>query len=95
MQLNCEEEINSLENEIKDNGKQYIDYTEVPILPCVANALHLSFIDDKTLYRVRFTEGGVWRGTQATIREMTRKEWIYSYIDYTRACLTLNHFWNV
>ena len=94
MNLECESEINNLEADIEKKGIQFINWTEVPVLPCVAKVLNLNFITDETLWRVHYAEKGIWRGTRATIKEMTRKEWIYSYISYTRACIVLNDFWD-
>ena len=94
LELGCEKEINILEKEVEENGIQFIDFTEVPILPCVVKELGLDFITDDTLWRVRFTEKGTWRGTKETIIQMTRKEWIYSYVRYTKACKVLKAFWN-
>ena len=95
MGINCIDEINILETEISNKGTQFIDYTEIPLLPCVVKTLGLDFINDDTLWRVRTTEFGSWRGTKTIIKTMTRKEWIYAYIEYTRACISLCHYWNV
>ena len=93
MGLECENEINDLETKIEKTGRQYIDYTEIPILPCVAKVLKLDFITDETLYRVKFTENGAWRGTKVKVRLMNRKEWIYTYAKYARALITLREIW--
>ena len=88
------QEINGLEKEVEKSGEQYIDFTEIPILPCVAKIIDLPFITEETMYRVKFTERGQYRGTKETIRLMNRKEWIYAYIAYTRAQITLGELWN-
>lgn len=95
LNIDCEQEIAEVEKRISEKGRQLIDYTEVPILPCVVKALELDFITDDTLYRVRTTEKGAWRGTKAYIKKMNRKDWIYAYAKYTRACITLCEYWNV
>lgn len=95
LSMDCEDEIDELEEKVLENGKQFIDYTEVPVLPCIAKALELDFVTDETLWRVRFTEGGQWRGTQAKIKLMNRKDWIYTYVRYARACMTLKEFWEI
>lgn len=92
--LDCRQEIDNLEKEIKQNGTQYIDFTEIPVLPCVAKTLGLDFITDDTLWRVKFTEDGKYRGKEE-IRMLTRKEWIYAYLAYTRAHMTLSKLWNL
>lgn len=91
--FSCGKEIDELEAATEQAGIQFIDYTEIPILPCVAKALGMDFITEDTLYRIRFTEKGAWRGTNAVIRKMNRKDWIYTYIRYTRACMTLTELW--
>ncbi len=94
MDIDCEDEINELEKNIEKKKKQLIDYTEVPILPCVVKSLKLDFVTDDTLWRVRTTEKGAWRGS-VIMKTMSRKEWIYSYIEYTRACMNIQKYWNV
>ena len=91
--VDCIQEIDELEKRIAKSGRQYIDYTEVPILPCVAKVLGLDFINEETIYRVRFTEKGAWRGTRAVVKRMDIKEWIYTYIKYTRAAMTIREMW--
>ena len=94
LNFNCVEEIDELERQIEAEGTQYIDFTEIPILPCVAKTLNLDFVTDETLWRVKFTQYGKYRGTEHQIRMLTRKEWIYNYISYTRAQMTLCDIWN-
>lgn len=95
--LNMEviDEINYMEHEVEKKGIQYTDFTEIPVLPCVAKALGLDFITDEKLWRVKFTEKGQHRGTTHEIRLLTRKEWIYTYVAYTRAQITLRNLWNL
>lgn len=95
LDLNAIDILNDLEREMEDNGQQYIDFTEIPVLPCVAKVLGLDFITDDTLWRVKITDQGEHRGTKHEIRMMTRKEWIYAYVAYTRAQMTLGDFWNL
>lgn len=93
--INCEDELNDLEKQTEEQGIEFIDFTEIPILPCVAKTLGLKFITDETLYRVRFTDKGIYRGAEVEMRELTRKEWIYAYADYTRAQIVLKSLWNI
>lgn len=95
LNLDVIDEINSQELEAEKTGKQYHAFTEIPVLPCVAKALGLDFITDDTLWRVRFTEKGQEITSKYEIRMMTRKEWIYAYVAYTRAQMTLCDFWNL
>lgn len=103
LNLKVVDDINHIEYEAKEKGIEFIDYTEVPVLPCVAKALGLDFITDDTLWRVRFTEKGKNFGTNELgrgietyeIRMMTRKEWIYAYVAYTRSQITLKNLWNL
>ena len=94
MGIDCRKEVDALEAEVEKKGTQFISFTEVPVLPCVANALGLSFVTDETLWQVRFTEGGAWRG-KITRKGLTRKEWIYAYVEYTRACYHLSKHWQL
>lgn len=93
--LDCAQEINELEEKIREKGTHFINFTEVPILPCVAKALGLEFVTDETLWRVRTTYAGVWTGTEVTVKLMTRKEWIYSYLEYTRAAMAISKYRNL
>ena len=92
--LDCTEEINSLEIKKNAEGVQYIDFTEIPVLPCVAKTLGLKYIDDSTKYRVKFTPNGKYRGTDYYIKQVTISEWIYMYCEYTRAHMSLKKIWN-
>lgn len=94
MEISCEADLVRLEQEIEAKGRQFISFTEVPILPCVAKALGLTFVTDNTLWQVRYTEGGEWRG-KITRKGLTRKEWIYAYADYVRACYQLSRQWKL
>lgn len=89
--LNSIDKINELEKNIK---YQIIDYTEIPVLQCVADVLGIKWVNDDTTYRVKFTEKGAWRG-KANVKIVNRKEWIYMYCDYTRANITLMKMWNL
>ncbi len=91
LELNCLDHINKLE---ENQSSEIIDYTEVPILQCVADVLGVKWVNDATTYRVRFTEKGEWRG-KASIKIVNRKEWINMYCDYTRANITLLKMWNL
>lgn len=93
--LDCADEINELERKVKEKGTHFINFTEVPILPCVAKTLGLEFVTDETLWRVRTTYAGAWNGTAITVKLMTRKEWIYSYLEYTRAAMTISRYRNL
>ena len=88
------EDINAMEASTKKSGVEILGFTEVPILPCVANALGLEYITDETLWLVRTTENGSWRG-KITYQKLTRKEWIYGYASYMRACYELSKHWNL
>lgn len=77
-------EIDELEDKLQKEGKQFIDFTEVPILPCVAKALGIQYATEGKKYRVRNYNG--------SIREMTRKEWILSYCEYTRSIMSVKKF---
>lgn len=90
--IDCTDKINELEEKYKNI--ELIDYTEVPVLQCVADTLGLKWVDDNTTYRVKFTEQGEWRG-KTSIKLMNRKEWIYLYCDYTRANISLIKIWNL
>lgn len=93
--LDCKEELDALEVRIQEKGTQFINFTEVPILPCVAKTLGLEFVTDETLWRVRTTYAGVWTGTAVTVKMMTRKEWIYAYLEYTRSAMTISKYRNL
>lgn len=86
MNLCREDEIDELEEKIKESRYEFIDFTEIPVLPCVAKALKLEYIDENCLYRVRNYDG--------TIQKMNIKEWIYSYCDYVRSVINIKKFFN-
>ena len=85
--LYVEQSINELEQACKDENLNFIDFTEIPILPCVEKALGITYADDAKQYRVRNFNG--------TISLMTRKEWIQAYADYTRSILQVKKFFNL
>lgn len=85
--LYVEQGINELEQACKDENLNFIDFTEIPILPCVEKALGITYADDAKQYRVRNFNG--------TISLMTRKEWIQAYADYTRSILQVKKFFNL
>ena len=62
----------------RQNQAQWMDITEVPILPCVAKALHIDFATDEYLYRLR-------EGSDKTVILVTRRQWIENYCDLARA----------
>lgn len=82
-----EEEINAVERKCEAEGYHFIDFTEVPVLPCVAKALGIKYATEDHLYRLRNYDG--------TISLVTLKEWIFSYLDFTRSMYKIKKFFGL
>ena len=87
LNLCSEEELNCLEKRYEDDGIFLFDYTEIPILPCVAKTLGITYATEDHLYRVKRQDG--------TISLITIKEWIFFYLDFTRSIYKIKQIFNL
>lgn len=82
-----EEDLNRLEKQYEDDEIFLFDYTEIPILPCVAKTLGITYATEDHLYRVKRQDG--------TISLITIKEWIFFYLDFTRSIYKIKQIFNL
>ena len=87
LNLCSEEELNRLEKRYEDDGIFLFDYTDIPILPCVAKTLGITYATEDHLYHVRRQD--------RTISLMTIKEWIFLYLDFTRSIYKIKQIFNL
>lgn len=77
------EEIDCVERKAKEEGAYFQVASEEPILPCVAKALGLKFVDSKRLYMEKITE--------ERIRMKKFDDWYRDYCNYYRSVLCVKN----